>query len=323
MKHPLLLLLAAGLPAATPAEHPSANLSNGSIEAEVYLPDAERGYYRGTRFDWSGVIYSLKFQGHEYFGEWQKSDDPYRHDRITGPVEEYRTDNKGLGYDEAPAGGTFLRIGVGVCEKPNEQDYRWRHSYKVVDPGKWAARRDGDWIEFTQEVTDSRSGYGYRYTKRLALTPGRPELLIEHTLTNTGAKRIESSVYNHNFFVIDGQPAGPDFVVRFPFELRADRDMRGIAAVQGRNVVYLKEVPAGESVITLLDGYGPTAADHRFAIENRKTKAGVRMTADRPLAKLQFWSPRTTLCPEPYIDLRVAPGASESWRLRYEFYTLE
>ena len=59
------------------AEHPSAPFENELIEARVYLPDPENGYYRGTRFDWSGAIYSLEFAGHQYFGEWQESDDPY------------------------------------------------------------------------------------------------------------------------------------------------------------------------------------------------------------------------------------------------------
>ena len=303
------------------ADHPSAPFANELIEARVYLPDPENGYYRGTRFDWSGAIYSLQFAGHQYFGEWQQSDDPYLHDRITGPVEEYRTANKGLGYDDGQA--RFLRIGVGVVEKPDEDDYRWTHSYKVVDPGEWTIRRGANWIEFTHDIAEPTLGYGYRLTKRLTLTPGKPELVIDHTLENSGAKTIETSVYNHNFFVIDNQPTGPDFTVTFPFELTADREMKGYAGVSGRQLRYERELPAGESVITLLSGYGDTPEDHAFAIENRKVKAGVRVSTDKPLAKLQFWSPRTTLCPEPYIDLKIAPGQADRWSIRYEFYTLD
>ncbi len=33
-----------------------------------HLPDAENGMYRATRFDWSGVIGSVKYKGHEYLG---------------------------------------------------------------------------------------------------------------------------------------------------------------------------------------------------------------------------------------------------------------
>jgi hypothetical protein len=112
-------------------------------------------------------------------------------------------------------------------------------------------------------------------------------------------------------------------VVRFPFALTADTDLKGYAKVEGQNLLYLKEIPPGQHIITLFSGYGGTADDHRFAIENRRVKAGVRMATDKPLSRLQFWSPRTTLCPEPYIDLKIAPGAADRWSIRYEFYTLD
>ena len=134
------------------------------------------------------AISSLRFAGHEYFGEWQQSDDPRLHDRITGPVEEYRIDGKGLGYDEG--GDTFLRIGVGVCEKPDEDDYRWRRTYRVKDPGQWTIRRGANWIEMVQEVMDESLGYGYRLTKRLTLTPGEPELVIDTCSRTRGGKPL-------------------------------------------------------------------------------------------------------------------------------------
>ena len=303
------------------ADHPSAPFANELIEARVYLPDPERGYYRGTRFDWSGAIHSLEYAGHQYFGEWQESADPYLHDRITGPVEEYRTNDKGLGYDDGA--DRFLRIGVGVVEKPEEDDYRWRHSYTVVDPGEWTIRRGANWIEFTQEVAEPTLGYGYRLTKRLTLTPGRPELVIDHALENTGRKTIETNVYNHNFFVIDNQPTGPDFTVTFPFEVSADQNMNGYADTKGRQILYAKQLPPGESIFSLLSGYGDTPDDHAFTIEKHKVNAGVRVSTDRPLARLQYWSPRTTLCPEPFVDLDISPGHADRWVTRYEFYTLD
>ncbi|HAA70975.1 MAG TPA: hypothetical protein DCE55_17690, partial [Planctomycetaceae bacterium] len=50
------------------AEHPQATIANSQVTARLYLPQPDSGYYRGTRFDWSGVIYSLQCDGHEYFG---------------------------------------------------------------------------------------------------------------------------------------------------------------------------------------------------------------------------------------------------------------
>jgi hypothetical protein len=51
-------------------DYPRAVISNGMIHATLMLPDTKNGSYQGTRFDWSGIISSLQFAGHEYFGRW-------------------------------------------------------------------------------------------------------------------------------------------------------------------------------------------------------------------------------------------------------------
>lgn len=318
----LLITILAAAVLARAETPPTAHIANELIGASVYLPDAEAGYYRGTRFDWSGVIYHLTYAGHEYFGEWQAADDPYLHDRITGPVESFNAENP-LGYDEAPAGGTFVRIGVGVCEKPEEEAFRWLHTYRIVDHGDWRVTHGANWIEFVQQIDDPHSGYGYRYAKRLTLTPGRAELVIDHLLENIGRQPIETNAYNHNFFVIDGQPTGPDFVVRFPFAPTADRDLGWTAAIRGRELVFGEPIPDGKAAFGYLEGFGDTADDHRFEIENRTVRAGVRMATDRPMSSLRYWSPRTTLCPEPFIEINVPLGHIDRWSTRYEFYTLD
>jgi hypothetical protein len=144
-------------------------------------------------------------------------------------------------------------------------------------------------------------------------------LTIAHRLKNTGVKVIETDQYNHNFFVIDGQPTGPDFVVTFPFALRGLQDLKGAAAVRDRQLVYLRELAKGESVSTGLEGFGADSNDYAITVENRKTGAKVHITGDRPLTRVFYWSIRTTLCPEPYISLRVEPGREVDWTLRYRF----
>jgi hypothetical protein len=40
---------------------------------------------------------------------------------------------------------------------------------------------------------------------------------------------------------------------------------------------------------------------------------------DRPLAKINVWSVTTTLCPEPFVQIKADPGREVSWATRYEF----
>jgi hypothetical protein len=265
------------------------------------------------------VIHSLRYKGHEFFGQWFERYEPTLHDAITGPVEEFRTGETSLGYAETKPGGTFIRIGVGAVRKPNEAAFERFRTYEIVNAGKWRVQKAADRVEFTHELADESSGYAYVYRKTVRLAKGRPELAIEHSLRNTGRRAIETSQYNHNFFVIDGQPTGPDFAVRFPFNLRAAADLKGIAEVRGRELAFLRELQPRESVFAELEGYGAAASDYDITLENRKTGAAVRITGDRAMAKLIFWCVRTTLCTEPYLDMRIAPGAESRWRIVYHF----
>ena len=126
------------------AQVPRAAIANARIRATLYVPDAQSGYYRGTRFDWSGVVASLEWKGHSYFGQWFERYDPKLHDAITGPVEEFLTNDAGLGYDEAKQGESFVRIGVGAVRKPDEASYRRFGTYDIVDPGTWTVNQGSD-----------------------------------------------------------------------------------------------------------------------------------------------------------------------------------
>jgi len=317
------------------AQFPQAEISNSRIHAKLYLPDAQSGYYRATRFDWSGVIAGLEWNGHSYFGKWFDRYDPKIHDAITGPVEEFLTNGAGLGYEEAKTGEAFVKIGVGAIRKPDEPSFQRFHTYEIADPGKWTTRRGPDWIEFTHQLGESGGGlrpdsagdiggYAYLYRKKIRLAGDK--LVLEHHLKNTGRKTITTSVYEHNFFMLDGQPSGPDFVIRFPFEPRAaSPDIStppGLAETRGKEVRYLQELQPGQTVYTELTGFGPTARDYDIRVENRKTGAGVHQTGNRPMAKMVLWSIRSNISPEAYIDLKIDPGKEASWRIAYEFYAI-
>jgi len=313
-----MLALAVGL---TAAEIPHAAISKGAVRATLYPPDADAGYYRATRFDWSGVIASLDWNGHSYFGKWSERYDPKNHESIVGPVEEFLTAGAGLGYAEAKPGDCFVKIGVGALRKPDETAFHQFRTYEICNGGKWTVRRGPDWMEFVQELT-AVNGYAYLYRKKVTLRDKPPRLVLEHSLKNTGRKLIETSVYEHDFFMLDGQPTGPDTVISFPFAVRASQSLRGLAETRGNQVVFLSELARGPSVSSPLEGFGGEAKDYDIRVENRKTGAGVRQTCDRPISKLFLWAIRTTVCPEAYLDLKVEPQREVNWRISYEFYAV-
>ena len=305
------------------ADFPQVEISNGQIQAKLYLPDGDHSYYQGTRFDWSGQIPSLTFAGHSFFGQWFEKYDPKIHDAIQGPVEEFLTNRAGLGYAEAKPGENFVKIGVGAIRKPDEKAFRQFSTYEIADHGKWTVKTGKDFVTFTQVLPDT-NGYAYVYRKTVRLAKGKPVMILQHSLRNTGRKTIQSTVYDHDFYMIDNQPAGPDYVVKFPWDVRAvdPPGLHGMAETRGREFVYLQELPQRASVQSLLEGFGASSSDYGIRVENRAAGAGVHQTADRPIARLNFWSIRSTVCPEAYIDMTIEPGREFTWNISYEFYTL-
>jgi len=315
--------------------YPQTEISNGILRAQIYLPDAQKGFYRGMRFDWAGVIDSLEYKGHEYYGPFFEKFDPSVEDvsignpvlagvnsATTGPVEEFiGKDGAALGFAEAKPGETFCKIGVGSLRKPDNAPYSSYRIYTIVDGGKRAIKSGADWVEFTQEVKCG-SGYAFKYTKTIRFAKNEPVMTIEHTLVNEGKKSIETQVYDHNFMRIDHQPIGPDVVLTFPFALSANQELKGIAELRGKQIVFPKALTGGDTVDAGLAGFGKDQSDYDIRVENRKTGAGIRIEADRPLASLWFWAVRTVVAPEPFVDINVTQGHEFRWKYSYQFYTL-
>jgi hypothetical protein len=297
------------------AQPPQAKISNGLINATLYIPDAKEGYYRAARFDWAGQISQLTYKGHSFFGKWYEKYDPYINDAIMGPVEAFDP----IGYNETKKGGTFVKIGVGALEKSEDKDYFFANSYTLVNPGKWEMKKASDKIRFTHTLNDTT--ISYIYTKTVVLSKDKPELILKHTLKNTGTKPIETNVMNHNFFVIDEQVSGPDFETTFTFEpvVEESTEPRS-ASISGRQILLEDGDPKGKNFyLGPITGYTNDSADYNITVRNKKTGAAVNIRADQPFAKLAFWATVKTVCPEPFIHVKADPGKEFSWNITYRF----
>jgi hypothetical protein len=319
---------------------PQATISNGQLSATIALPDARHGYYRGTRFDWSGVLTSLQYKGHDYITPWSTINDPavsdyeFRGDQIAtgtsttmvGMPEEFASlpERSAFGWEVAKPGGTFVKIGVGVLRKPDDQPYDHFRLYQLVDGGSWRVQQHASAVTFEQTVNDAASGYGYVYSKQVALADGKPELRMEHTLRNTGDKPISGFVYNHNFIRWDNQPPGPDYTMRFAFDPKPADPLGDTPLIyQGRTVSFTRALAGKDAVRSLPLGFGGAASDYDFRFEHRRLGIGLRVTADQPLYRTVIWGIRSVFAIEPFIRYEILPGQQFSWRYTYQAYQLE
>ncbi len=315
------------------ADYPSVQISSGSVRAKVYLPDPQKGFYRGTRFDWAGVVVSLQANGHNYYGPWFNQTDPLIHDfiyrgtdivagpcsAITGPVDEFGP----LGYDDAKVGGTFVKIGIGALRKAGDEEYDNYHLYEMTNGGKWTIQKHRDELNLTQQFDDPISGYSYLYEKDLRLTKDKTELVLTHRLKNAGKRSIQTTVYNHNFLVLDHQPPGPYVTISFPFTIHSPEPPKSeLAKFSGSQITYLKTLEGQDTVASSLEGFTASPNDNRIRIENNRLGAGLSWQTDRPLLREYLWSIRTVIAVEPFVSINIEPGAEFSWKSVYDYYAL-
>ena len=330
------VLLAAGI-CLSAGSAPEAEIAHGPIRVRLYLPDANTGFYRGIRFDWSGVIGGLEYAGHNYYPQWFQRSDPGVRDfiydgddivagpctAITGPAEEFVTNGKGLGFDQAKAGGSFVKIGVGVLRKPDDGNYDPFRLYPIQDGGRWTVTRGPASVEFRHELADPSTGYAYEYRKTVTVAGDKPRMVLDHALRNTGTRVIQTSVYNHNFLYLDRQAPSPEFTLTVPFSIRTPQPpASSLAEIRGNHLAFSKTLTGTDRVYLDLQGFGAEPKDYDFRLENRNLGAGVRITADRPLSRVALWAIRAPVSIEPFIAINLEPGAQFTWRITYEYYTI-
>jgi hypothetical protein len=300
------------------AQYASSVLENGMLKVRYYLPDRHDGYYRGTRFDWSGLVFRVEYAGHRFLSEFRHEHDPLNHDDICGTAEEFGI-NAPPGYAESAVGDLFLKVGIGLLERPDTNEYSFSRRYPIAQEGAWTIRSETNRVEFRQECHGT-NGWAYNYVKTLKLDSRVPVLTIRRVLKNTGTRDINTDHYGHNFLEIDDLPAGPDYVIEFPFQPRFGAGSRpnGCIGTHDRSIVFLKEVPDEESVWVRVEGFSNTG-DNSIRVRHRRAGATMEIRTDQPATRMAFYSHGGVLSPEPFVEVRLPPGFTKEWRTTYTF----
>lgn len=292
---------------------------NPDLEMSVRPPAA----VTGTRFARAGVVDHCRGGGRSWFGAWRPAGfTGGAHDDVTGTAGEFGMGYAGTplppGFAECRPGDTFVKIGIGVLRRLDAAPYSFRGEYQIVAEPDWELAGGSRWLELRQELRHPH--FGYRYTYRLELPPAGLGFVTAHALTNLGCRPLHQTHYSHNFFTFDDLPAGPDWEARFAFapRLRADKFQR--FAVQGQCLGFSALLPADGAGFAELEGFGNAAGDNQVTLRHRAAGVGYRLVGDRPVVAFNFFATRRSLCPEPFVELRAAPGETCTWQHRYELF---
>ena len=282
-------------------------IEKDGLELTLCLPDLQDGYYRGTRFDHSGIFRRIVKDGYVIADEWFDVYDP------CGTSEEFSP----CGYDEAEAGDVFLKPGVGLLYKDDDSPYDHFMLYRVADPGRWTVTNEDDEAVFVHVLDDE--DWGYVYEKRVRILDGG-SFEITHRLCNTGAFAISGDTYNHNFFTLGDSRPGPEIEIDFPFtpcgNWRSEYDN---VKLSEHGIRYLRPLVAGESVFmgNLHPSDGSEVTGEVFRISSSDGH-GVTFFADRPFDHIVFWSNHRVGCIEPFIPFSIYPGEEFEWNYKVD-----
>lgn len=265
----------------------------------IALHEPGDGFYRGTRFDRSGVFDSLLFKGVEMCGRWFTAYDPFMHDAVCGPAEE---------FSPVFLAGGILKIGVGLLSGDAGTYDRFK-LYPVLDAGEWSVRQDGGSVLFRHRL----DGY-YDYAKEVALT-GPASFRISHSLC--AGIPLDTEVYNHNFFTFGKLAIGPGRALSLPFSpcgsWRAEYDSVGFVP---SGIRFSRVLSEGESVWCggiMARGQDITPYSFRLSQDG----ISVHASADVPLAHMVFWANHRIACPEPYNSISAPAGETLRWTVSY------
>jgi len=300
-------------------EFPVKVLESKDLKVTILLTNEKTGYYRSTRFDWSGIVAQVEYNGHTFFQEWVNYDgtlEPGIHNPIdngtgTGTAEELRTP---LGYDEAKVGGTFVKIGVGILEKAEDKPYHWAYPYKVIEFGKWETKIQKDRVVFVQNL-NTTFGYAYHYEKQVVLSENSPEIKIIHTLKNTGEKAFSTNPYCHNYMRFDNDFIGKNYTIEFNKGVSPVGVFDSRAVFTDKTFGLTTDLTDSSPVEGAVDVHG----SKRFVVSNKKTGTSVEVTSDTGFESFYLYIWRMSFCPEPMIRINLKPGESFTWNTDYKF----
>lgn len=290
-------------------------LKNKDLTIQIDLPDEGYGF---SRFDWTGKISKVTFKNIPVSGRER----PDNHDQDLfgrGFYNEFGIDSA-LGFEEAEMGGWFHKIGIGLLKK--DLPHYLFHKKHTIRPARFESKGDKEKIILTCR-SEAFNGFSYVLKKEIRLEDGGFSIL--YRLHNTGDKKISTQEYDHNFMAIDEKLIGPDYVLRFPFEILPEKfgetvNLEGLVGLGSKSVEF-NGTPREQFFFSNLSGDENVKA--QWELIHLPSQVGIRETGSFETSKINLWGWRHVISPELFMRVEVDPGESIEWSRNYEAFSTD
>ena len=289
-------------------------LKSNSLKVAIDLPLEN---YKGSRFDWSGKISSIRFKDLPLTTiEDAGSKDVnflgkglYNEFGITNPV----------GYNETPMGGWFHKIGVGLLKKEHK-DYLF-HRNHLIKPARFDIAYEDRKIKI---ICKSELINGYSYILKKEITVSENSFIINYSLHNTGEKQIVTDEYVHNFMAINNALIGEDYTLKFPFQINPslfDETVNSENKVEiGLDNITFNKTPEKQFFFSNLTGGKELQAE--WMLTNLKNGVGIKEIGNFKTNKINLWGWGHVISPELFFKISVDPKKTIEWSRKFNVFKI-
>jgi len=276
--------------------------------------------YRGSRFDWNGLVTQVRFRGTTVLGE-EKTFLKRNAARFGRGLHNEFGIKTCIGYDDCKPGEWFPKIGTGWLKK-DDKPYFFYTGYEL-EPLRFDCEITPDSrVLFTCD-SGERNGYGYRYTKEVVLEEAG--FRIRYNLENTGSKTLATEEYVHNFLCVGGRRMDEGYSLAFPWKIDPSRlaenvNPDGIISIDENRVSVTgktqKEFYLGglSNGVTGKDGLsGEWTLFHEPSLLRMSEKGSFIPSG------VHVWGARSVISPEMFFSFEIETGNILSWERVYTF----
>ncbi len=284
-------------------------LKSDRLEVDI-LKDGTR--YRGSRYDWSGIIEQVCLDGAHTFCSEERYNGEYGGMKGIGLCGVFEWADTHL-YDSIPAFDSFPLLGVGLLRKPNNGAFIFNNPH-VVEPFTRETEYGDNWIQIH---TLPRLCCGVAVDQVKEIKVEDCTVTITQTLKNVGMVEIDAVEFNHNFIKFDGDPISGNYCTTLP---------------------YAPEITLRRGELTLLtSGYRPQKFDevsgslafrirgceglstHWMKTENNKTGTYMLVEDQFPVSCMYCFTNPDTFSTETYKPIRLQPDEEIGYVRKYTF----
>lgn len=306
------------MPSSSHFKHPSIRLSSDRLTVDLAEPGS---VYRGTRFDWTGFITQVTLDGRHTFCV-PESLEPGQGTGGIGLCNEFGIELP-VGYADAQPGDSFPKLGIGLLVRPDDQDYRFMHTYEIAQLFPVQVETENDKVRIVIEPVNCR-GYAARLVK--TITVQDDYVVIAYRLENTGRRPIATHEYCHNFCGIDQHLLGPDYRLRVPYHIALGdmpamwRQRLGeVLSIEGGDI-RCRATPQ-HPFYCRPQGFGRTQ-EPQWELVHVPSGVGLREYDDFAPVRVAVWGTTHVISAEVFVGIDLQPGERLAWSRRYEFFVV-